>query len=270
MRAAGLVLIAHMSDLELARGVDHLTYGYLFTALLLTALVALAAMLGTPRGLADDAPPPGARASRGRVLGTAAAALLATALPALAARPGMDACRSVQRPAAPEIALPWTPFESPGRWQPAAASPDAEIRQRYRSGADTADLYVAWYCAQREGAEAVSQAHQLGGVVLAQGRDRLGDGAVPVRRLEIRVGEQPRLAYLWYRVAGRFAADPLAAKLLQAKAALLGGPDAAAIIVVSAPDDLEPADARATIEQALTALEPLDRFLMRLESASAP
>jgi exosortase A len=271
MRAAGLVLIAHMSDLELARGIDHLTYGYLFTALLLTALVGLAAMLGTPRGLADDAPPPpGARASRGRVLGTAAAALLATALPALAARPGADACRSVQRPAAPEIALPWTPLESSGRWQPAAASPDAEIRQRYRSGAGAADLYVAWYCAQREGAEAVSQAHRLGGVVLAQGRDRLGDGAVPVRRLEIRVGEQTRLAYLWYWVAGRFTADPLAAKLLQAKAALLGGPDAAAIIVVSAPHDLEPADGRATIEQALTALEPLDRFLMRLESASAP
>ncbi|MGH6900965.1 MAG: exosortase A, partial [Geminicoccaceae bacterium] len=49
LRAAGLVLIAHVSDLQIAMGVDHLTYGYGFTALLLAALVALAAMLGTPR-----------------------------------------------------------------------------------------------------------------------------------------------------------------------------------------------------------------------------
>jgi exosortase A len=281
LRAAGLVLIAHLSDLQLARGVDHLTYGYAFTALLLAALVGLAAMLGTPNRFAADrsapAQPPVAGAPRGRVLATAAAALLAMALPALAARPAADACRAVQAPAAPEIALPWTPLESPDPWRPdpwrpAAATPDAEIRQGYRSDAGAADLYVAWYCAQREGAEAVSQGHRLGGVVLAQGRDRLGDGAaqIPVRRLQVRVGTQTRLVYLWYWVGGRFAADPLAAKLLQAKAALLGGPDAAAVVVVSAPYDLEPSGARATIEQALAALEPLDRFLMRLESASTP
>ena len=273
LRAAGLVLIAHVSDLQLARGVDHLTYGYLFTALLLAALVALAAMLGTPRRLAADhaGPPPGARIPRGRIVATAAAALLATALPALAARPAADACRAVESPAVPEIALPWTAGESPGAWRPAAANPDAEIRQGYRSDAGTADLYVAWYCAQREGAEAVSQAHRLSGVILAQGRDRLGDGArVPVRRLQVRTGGETRLVYLWYWVGGRFTADPLAAKLLQAKAALLGGPEAAAVVVVSAPYDLEPTRARATIEQALAALEPLDRFLSRLGSASTP
>ena len=273
LRAAGLVLIAHVSDLELARGVDHLTYGYLFTALLLAALVALAAMLGTPRRLAADhaGPPPSARIPRGRIVATAAAALLATALPALAARPAADACRAVESPAVPEIALPWTAGESPGAWRPAAANPDAEIRQGYRSDAGTADFYVAWYCAQREGAEAVSQAHRLAGVILAQGRDRLGDDAqIPVRRLQVRTGGENRLAYLWYWVGGRFTADPLAAKLLQAKAALLGGPEAAAVVVVSAPYDLEPSGARATIEQALAALEPLDRFLLRLGSASTP
>jgi exosortase A len=275
VRAAALVLIAHLSDLQLAIGVDHLTYGYGFTALLLTALVALAAVLGAPEGFGVDraaaapqrAP---AKALHGRILATAAAAVLATALPALAARPAADACRAVPSVAAPEIAPPWTTVASPGTGRPAAANPDAEVWQRYRSGDRTVELYVGFYCAQREGAEAVSQAHRLSGVVLAQGQDRLGDGVgqLPVQQLEVRSGGEMRLLYFWYWVDGRFTADPLVAKLRQAKAALLGGPDAAAVIVLSSPYEAERSTARATIEQALVALEPLPGFLMRLGTAA--
>jgi EpsI family protein len=135
------------------------------------------------------------------------------------------------------------------------------------------DLYVGFYCAQREGAEAVSRAHRLSGerpwIVLAQGEDRLGGaGQLPVQRLEVRSGEVTRLVYLWYWVDGNFAADPLVAKLRQAKAALLGGPDAAAVIVLSSPYDAERSSARATIEQVLVALEPLPGFLMRLRGGA--
>jgi exosortase A len=273
LRAAALVLVAYLSDLRFAMGIDHLTYGYVFTVLLLAGLVGLAAMLGSRRGVAE---PAGAAAtdsgSRGRVLATAAAALALTTLPALAARPGVDRCER-QSVAPPAIAAPWLPAAGASAWRPAAANPDAEIRQGYRAGDRTVDLYVGYYCAQREGAEAVSQGHRLSGArtwaVLAQGEDRLGDGAsgLPVRRLEVKDGGQKRLVLVWYWVAGRFTDDPLVAKLLQAKAALLGGPDAAAVIVASAPYAGEP-DPRPTIEQAMAALEPLDGFLSRLGTAA--
>jgi hypothetical protein len=48
---------------------------------------------------------------------------------------------------------------------------------------------------------------------------------------------------------------------------LLGGPDAAAVIVASAPYAGEP-DPRPTIEQAIAAMEPLDGFLSRLGTAA--
>ncbi|MGH6900730.1 MAG: exosortase C-terminal domain/associated protein EpsI, partial [Geminicoccaceae bacterium] len=185
-----------------------------------------------------------------------------------------DGCRATPGVAAPEIAPPWTPVASPDAWRPAAANPDAEVWQRYRSGDRAIDLYVGFYCAQREGAEAVSEAHRLSGaqpwVVLAQGQDRLegGAGQLPVQRLAVRSGARTGLVYLGYWVDGRFTADPLAAKLLQAKAALLGGPDAAAVIVLSSPYDAEPSSARASVEQALVALEPLPGFLMRLGGAA--
>jgi EpsI family protein len=251
-------------------GVDHLTYGYAFTALLLAGLVGLAAMLGEARrfGAAGPAPVP-AKVPRARVAATAVAALLATALPALAARPGVDGCRA-QGVALPEVAGPWTPVEGEAGWRPAAAGPDAELRQRYRWGDRTVDLYVGWYCAQREGAEAVSQAHRLTGdrgwMVQGRGQDRLGDGARnwPVQRLDVRSGVQERLVFVWYWVDGRLTADPLVAKLLQAKAVLFGGVDAAAVLVASSPYDHDPMRARTIVGEALVALEPLDGFLRRL------
>jgi exosortase A len=269
LRAAGLVLIAYLSDLDLAMGVDHLTYGYVFTALLLAGLVGLAAMLGKPHRFVQGPRPAPAKVPGARVVATVAAALLATALPALAALPDEDGC-PVRAVAGPGIGAPWTPVVGDAGWRPAAASPDAEIRQRYRSGDLSVDLYVGWYCAQREGAEAVSQNHRLTGgdawTVQGRGQDRLGDGARdwPAQRLDLRSGTGGRLVFVWYWVAGRFTANPLHAKLLQAKAALFGGSDAAAVVVASSPYGEDAMRAQTAIGQAIVALEPLDGFLRGL------
>jgi exosortase A len=266
LRAAGLVLIAYQSDLDLAIGVDHLTYGYVFTALLLAGLVGLAAMLGEARRFVDGAALPPVQVPRARIAATAAAALLVTTLPALAARPGGNAC-AVKDVALPEIDAPWTLVQGDAAWRPGAANPDAEIRQRYRSGDLSVDLYVGWYCAQREGAEAVTQNHRLTGerawTVRGRGQVRLGDGARdwPAQRLDLRSGTRGRLAFVWYWVAGRFTANPLHAKLLQAKASLFGGPDAAAVVVASSPYGDDSMRAQTAIGQAIVALEPLDGLL---------
>jgi EpsI family protein len=103
-------------------------------------------------------------------------------------------------------------------------------------------------------------------MVQGRGQDRLGDGARnwPVQRLDVRSGVQERLVFVWYWVDGRLTADPLVAKLLQAKAVLFGGVDAAAVLVASSPYDHDPMRARTIVGEALVALEPLDGFLRRL------
>jgi exosortase A len=280
LRAAGLVLIAHWNDLQVAVGVDHLTYGYAFTALLLACLVALAAISGTPRRPAVAAPanaagPAVAGGCRSRILIITAAVLVTMALPALATRPAAAQCQVGRAIPSPRIDAPWRAVGGTSTWRPAAANPDAEIWRGYRSGDRVVELYVGFYCAQREGAEAVSQAHRLSGaqswVVLSHGGDRLDEGAetISAKRFEVRAGAQRRLVYVWYWVGDRFTADPLVAKLLQAKATLFGGSDAAAVIVASSPYDAEPASARAAIEQALVAWEPLDDLMTRLAASAA-
>jgi EpsI family protein len=83
-----------------------------------------------------------------------------------------------------------------------------------------------------------------------------------VQVTEVRFAGQRRLVMAWYWVGGRFTADPLTAKLLQAKAALLGGPAAAAVVVVSTPYRSDASAARAILVEAVAAL-PLDGLLMR-------
>jgi exosortase A len=280
VRAAGVVLLAHLGDPRLAAGADHLTYGYVFTGLLLACLVGLAAMFGSPRRAAADGPEVAAprtapSGSRVPVLVTASAALLATALPALAARPAADHCRAAPILKPPEIVAPWATASPADDWRPVAANPDAELWQGYRRDRGAVDLYVGYYCAQRAGAEVVSQAHQLTGgghwLVQAQGRDRLDAGAaeLPVRTAEVRFAGQRRLVLVWYWVAGRFTDDPLTAKLLQAQAALLGGPTSAAVIVASTPYDADATAARTTLRQALVAMAPLEHVLALPGGAAA-
>lgn len=276
LRAAGVVLIAHLSDARLALGFDHLTYGYVFTALLLACIVGLAAALGSPRRVARPRQPQVPRsASSGWTMAVAAGAVLAAALPALAARPGAERCPTAPMLEPPQIALPWAPAPAASDWRPAAANPDAELRQGYRGGDGPVDLYVGYYCAQRQGAEIVSQAHRLAGgehwLVQARRHARLGTlrGELPVQVTEARFAGQRRLVVAWYWVDGRFTADPLAAKLLQAKAALLGGPAAAAVVVASAPYRRDARDAQTTLEEALAALAPLEPVLMRVDGSVA-
>jgi exosortase A len=280
LRAAGVVLVAHLSDSRFAVAVDHLTYGYAFTAVLLACLVGLAAMFGSPRP-ATAGRPEHARSliftggARPRILITATAVVLATALPALAVRPAADHCPVVPILYPPEIGAPWAPTAPARHWRPVAANPDVELWQGYRREHRAVDLYVGYYCTQRAGAEVVNQAHQLTGgehwLVQAQGRDRLGasGGEFAVQTKQVRFAGQRRLVLVWFWVDGRFTADPLTAKLLQAQAALLGGPAPAAVLVASTPYDADASDARTTLSQALAAMA-LDDVLLRPGRTVAP
>jgi EpsI family protein len=201
--------------------------------------------------------------------------VLATALPALAARPAANHCAVAPILDPPEIVAPWMPVRPAGGWRPVVANPDAELRQGYRRDHRAVDLYVGYYCAQRQGAEAISQAHQLTGgrhwLVQAHGRDRLdaGAGEIAVQTAQVRFAGQRRLVLVWYWVDGRFTTDPVVAKLLQAKAVLLGGPAAAAVLVASTPYHADASDARTTLSQALAAMA-LEDVLMRPGRAIAP
>lgn len=274
-RAFGIVYIAHITDNEVAVGVDHIVYGWLFFAFV-TVLLLAAGMALRDRdlhGFVSDGPThTGTVGSRRRapavVVGGATLALLVAA-PALAhIRANQHPSPAVVGLVAPDVGAPWVRAGGASAdWRPEFRGADAEIRERYVAGDHGVDIYIAYYADQREGAELVSWANRIAdpGVWtrLGGGHTQLvADGRpvdVNVTRIASRRGQ--RVVFQWYWVDGRFTHIDHLAKLLSAKARLLGGTRASASILVSAPYDEEVRTAKAKVQDLLADMPPLEALL---------
>src|SRR5262249_11717517 len=148
LRAYGIILLAWLTDGELAAGVDHILYGWIFFSLVTLALMAggwafRQSSAGTPK-LEEVAPSTSASFLR---LGLAASLVLVL----LAAPRGFAAYLEHRVPATarvatlPEVAAPWSP-STPGRssWHPEFIGADLTLQQRYqRGGGATGEVFIA-------------------------------------------------------------------------------------------------------------------------------
>ncbi len=268
-RAFATIYAAYLTSVERATGMDHIVYGWVFFGLVMAATLALgwrwfdrapdapvfdpAALQGVPRHRVDAL--------------VAAALVLATA----AAFPAWGAAIAGRAQALPErIALPdvpgWhrVPIDTRAAWAPAYPGADHFLFGRYADDAGNAvDLAIAVYGSQHEGKELVA----------------FGVGAIREDDIWLRVEDLPDLAggavmrvtapgpverqiATWYRVGDVVTHDAPLVKLETLKAKLLGGPQRAVAVHVSA--QVTPGrDARAAMAAFVAALGPIDRLADR-------
>jgi EpsI family protein len=263
-RAFGIVLIAYLSNNELAVGVDHIVYGWIFFALVTLLLLGIGM---TFRDAMPKHPPLdeqtlhlaalGAAPPRRIGMVTLAALVAALAAPVYAAvldsRP-VPVLRTALE--APNVGGGWSTVESgaPVDWSPVFPGADSQLRRSYVKNGRHVDLYVAFYMRQRQGAELVSNGSRVADGAIWT---RAASSMVPVRiegaTIEASLTRmvsrgRGRVALDWYWIAGRYTANPYLAKALQALDRLLAGGRPAAAIVVSTSYDERPADAVATLE----------------------
>lgn len=262
LRTISVVLIT-TAGIDLAS--DHRAYGWFVFGLAMLAQMAVGLRF-------RDAPPattaaagrgqPPAVAGAGATVVTAAAFLVGVALPPAYAS---YAQAGDEGPVNLVLCLP-TGVEPLGRTEPDEPGwwphfPSADLQQRARvwnASGEPVDLFIAYYWRQGPGKELVAWDNRFHGEqgwrVLAQGTEQLpldGDGrAVAVQRL---LGPDGQRRLVWYRywVDGRFTADPVAAKLLQVKAALAGGDKRAAVLALSIDESGDPEHDRAIMRAAL-------------------
>jgi exosortase A len=260
-RAYMIVMIAHLSDMKLALGVDHLIYGWLFFGLVIFLLFWIGSFWRDPLPKpGPDAPAvPGAEQPSGpRMAGTAAAVLaLAAAAPLYAAhldRPS-GAALLLERPAG---ASGWTLAAAPlTDWRPRYRGSAASLFEVYRKGDRAVALYLGYYRDQRQGAELVTsqnlmvvQKHPVWSKVGEAARsEELGRGAMPLRQTELRSTRQRLLVWDWYRISGRDLSSPYLAKLYLARDKLLGRGDAAAAIILATPYEERAEAAQETLRE---------------------
>jgi exosortase A len=255
IRAFGIIVIAYVTDNEVAVGVDHIIYGFFFLAVVTIILLLIArAMSDKPVDeLPLDAEKEGLTLgetghAKARMIAAVAGALIVVAAPAYAAIVNSrDPDVRVSALVAPEI-TGWRQdmfFGAP--WRPHYANADATLFQTYRKGADAVEVFIAVYNKQDTDAEMVSYGNSLLGeyselermewswAANLPGDITLAGRAERATAQQIRGPQSAnRDVWQWYLVNGKIVATPLEAKLEAMWAKLFGGPLQAATIIVSA------------------------------------
>ncbi len=245
-RAFGIILLTYLTNNEIAHGVDHITYGWIFFTFVTFVILAIGASFREKTDTGMAAPAVTRHTSHARSFGQVATiGLGALVIGALAAiyGAGID-----HRPRAepPHLAVPL----NDGTWQqtnadrdrltPVFAAPDIVLNTAYIQGDSTVDLHIGYYLSNRRGAQIVSSEHKIGEdngwIVAAAGTRSIKLGVEPFSvRFTRSVGTAGgHVIWYWYWIDGRFTGSPYLAKLLEAKVKLLGGDPKAAIIAIGA------------------------------------
>jgi exosortase A len=279
MRALGIIVLAHLEGSATAVEADHIIYGWLFFSLVILLLIAIGMAFvdkRDPHPPVLTTPPPSPPAWR-FVVAVGAAVLLALAGPAYAAT--LDSgflASALPRSDSPRVDPPWHSVAGID-WRPVVHGADREFLESFAEpGSGVVVRYIALYRLRAVGNSLTNSEDRIADDhlwrVAKQGRAELSLAGerVEVASTEIVSGPRRRLVWSFYLVDGKIVRGVLEAKLLQARAVLLGRRPLAAFVAVSAsmndPDDR----AAAQLARFLRAMQPLPQYLDALPRRHAP
>ncbi|WP_343545433.1 exosortase A [Sphingomonas paucimobilis] len=268
VRAWGTIFAADLTSIEVAGGVDHIIFGWVFFALVMAAVLAIGWQFfdRSPDGPAFD--PGRLSATPKRRIDPLLTAVLALAITAVfPSWSGYAGSRAALLPA--QMALPdvpgWTPAQQRSNWAPHYPGADAVMQRTYTDGqGHQVDLAVAVFSRQREGGK-------LGafGTGVLQEDDRwirvadlapiAGGSAMRMITTGPLGQSMQRDVATWYRIGDSLTPSMRQVKIETMKARLLGQRQMAVAVHVSSEGD----DPQA-IEAFVQALGPIDRFADRL------
>lgn len=264
LRAFGTIYAAHLTSVEQATGMDHIVYGWVFFGVVMAAVIAIG-WRWFDRAPDDPVFDPVAVQAqpKSRIDALLAGALILTVAGIFPAWAGAIAGRAQSLP--DRISLPnvpgWQRSEMSKRapWAPYYPGADHFLIGRYSDGRGASvDLAIAVFGSQREGKELVS----FGTGVLRQDDiwvriDDLPDLAGGSAMRITAPGPVERQVVTWYRVGNVLTQSDRAVKLATLQAKLLGGPQRAVAVHVSA--EVQPGvDTRAVLERFVRDLGPID------------
>ncbi|TAN79300.1 MAG: EpsI family protein, partial [Gallionella sp.] len=276
LRAYMIVMIGHFSNMQLAVGVDHLIYGWVFFGLVMLALFWVGSRWREDSPVAAEnkkAPMPAAVPATAapplKAAGFAAAALaLAWASPAYL----HHLERQAFNPAPvilslPQTIGPWTASPPVAGLKPIFPGAAATAMREYRNGDQVVGVYIAFFRNQHQGAKAVTSLNILADekigewIMTGESTRNLGGAKEPgsVRQNRLLWGNRQLLAWQWYWIGDTQTANPYRAKWLQAKQHLMGEGDDSADMVVFAPYDARPDEIAAAMENFIARASPAIR-----------
>jgi len=243
IRAFGIILLAYMTDNKLATGIDHLIYGWIFFTLVSAVVLAIGMMF---REVPAD------QAAQKRQAPFLVKSLVPCLFSAALVLVVVGAARAYgdHIDAHPDQSVRLNPPDIAGyqatventedRLLPVFNGADLMLKASYQHGDETLHLRLGYYLSEGRDAQAISPNHELAGApeatIVGKGSEAVAIAGVAtsVRYQRIFVEGRGRIIWYWFWVDGRVTGDPYWAKLLEAKAKLLGGRQSAAVIAIAA------------------------------------
>ena len=241
LRALGLILLAHVEGSATAMEADHILYGWIFFTLVTLLLIAIGMTFAdSPRLIAGSPAQPPAFGSRLQTAATMAGGLLLAMLgPAYLME--IDRASAAPLPSAllgpPDSAWVREPAAA-ADWRPVGTGAGRESTETYRDGDAAVTEFVALYRLPARGSpltRTVNVADPNAWRITATGRKAASLGRTPLAVNTATISRQAhhRLVWWFYLVDGRATGSTLEARLLQARAALLGGAHVGAFVALS-------------------------------------
>lgn len=274
LRAYMIVMIGHLSGMELATGVDHLIYGWLFFGLVMFIMfwigsywreddsVPAAAQAGSPAAPAALAVP-----ARALAAVAIAAVLVCAVWPALAALSD----KASYNPAPVRLDASRLASASTGAptWSPEYLAPDASLKGAYMAAGSRVDLNVLYYRNQGPQKRLISSVNRVDQRdegfrhVASSGRvEQVGGETLALRETRVKGPHGNYLVWHWNWIDGRFIANDYLGKLRQASAKLMMHGDDGAMLMIATPVGEQPEAARSVLRAFLqTNLAPLQATL---------
>lgn len=250
IRAYGIVMIAHLSDMKYAQGVDHIIYGWLFFGFVMLLLFWAGNNLMKEDSVEEKASvesdPKPVNTCLVKLIITAVAAMVIVISGPLTANYLSEVHQADKFPPL-TLTLPrgqdsWDgPKESSGIWKTHIAGADLELKGRYQDGQSDVEIYVFYFAKQTQDLEMVNFKNRVydGESWSLAWEDKktvmMSDGTKHnVISTSIRSSGNKRLVWHWYNISGRATASRTTAKLYEALTLLNASVGKSYMVAVSA------------------------------------
>ncbi len=278
IRASGIILIAHWSDMKYATGVDHLVFGWIFFAVVLLIFISIA-MTFTNRGPNDSyidfSKEYWTTNKSGSVRLSFLPIIASVILVGLAPFYVSVIEQRYQAYENSRLTLDgehWgSDVSQEARWKPQYdGASQVFYLQNQQAAADPVDIYIAYYKYQSQNKEMIRHGNGVDQQdVWSRVENRVISPVIAGERRRInemllQSGRQKRLVWYWYWVDGKILASNYKAKLFDAKAKLSGGRLDSAIVAISVLVDSDNIDRqRKELSEFAISLPPLESMVSR-------
>ncbi|GGC97153.1 exosortase A [Undibacterium terreum] len=267
MRAYMIVMIGHLSGMQLAVGVDHIIYGWLFFGLVMFIMFWIGSfwrenkddtVSEAERNQARLDNPP---VSTGKVLVAAVAVVICIGIwPAYASY----IKRISFNPAPAQLAglhIDWQESASFTTWRPVFLPASAELDKAYQHNGERVNLLLKYYRNQTRDTALISSVNIMvpdhddnwTKTNFSVRQESVANRQIVIRETQLKGPSGPMVVWHWYWLANRYTANNYVGKLLQTKEKVLMNGDDGASIIVYAPFNENPEEARTALRDFLNA-----------------